>query len=278
MKRSNLGNLVAAALFAAVLCFCAGGKAQAAAEFCPAAIIGGVAKVDAVSYRFRLGAISERTLSGFARFQTDKGWFNAPFSGVTLHQFSAQHNDEGFAFSHEDYLSDDIIVKFPQAVNVLYGYVSQAQTKGETLLDWDKEGSVTCLPTPVSNKPPRAAPALPPMTKNAMTLTARGIDPPFDSKCPDPSADVQLSKAEPLHIPALFSHDNFTQVPSGTAAVVVAVERDGSVVDAWLWESSGTPILDQAAMDQARKSTFTPGRAFCRNVPGYFLMRSEFKG
>jgi TonB family protein len=78
-------------------------------------------------------------------------------------------------------------------------------------------------------------------------------------------------------VPSLFAHDNFTQVPEGTAGVVVAVERDGSVVDAWLWESSGTPLLDRAAMDQARKSTFVPGRAFCRNVPGYFLLRSEFK-
>lgn len=233
--------------------------------------------MDAQSYRFRLGAISERTLSGFARFQTDKGWFNAPFSGVTLHQLSAQHNDEGFAVNHEDYLSDDIIVKFPQAVSVTYGYISQAQTKGETLLDWDKEGSVTCLPTPVSNKPHQPAP-LPPLSTSPLTITARPMDAPFSDKCADPSADVQLSKAGPLHIPALFSHDNFTQVPTGTAAVVVAVERDGSVVDTWLWESSGTPILDQAAIDQARKSTFTPGRAFCRNVPGYFLMRSEFKG
>lgn len=262
----------------ALICAAAQSKAHAAAEFCPAAIVGGVARVDADSYRFRLGAISERTLNGFARFQTGKGWYTAPFTGVVLHQLSAQHNDEGFAFSHEDYLSDDIIVKFPQPVSVTYGYVSQAQTKGETLLDWDKEGSVTCLPTPVSNKPPRQTPPLPPVTKNALTLTARPIDSPFTENCANPSADVQLAKAGPLHIPSLFSHDNFTQVPTGTAAVVVAVERDGSVVDTWLWESSGTPILDQAAMDQARKSTFTPGRAFCRNVPGYFLMRSEFKG
>jgi TonB family protein len=252
--------------------------ARAAAEFCPAAIVGGVTKNDATSYRLRLAAISERTINGFLRLQTDKGWYAAPFSGVTLKAISQQHNDQGFAFSYQDYLSDDMVVKFPAPVAVRYAYVSQAQTKGETLLDWDKEGSVTCLPTPAAAKAtPGPSRPLPPLSKNAIMLTAKAIDAPYDAKCADPFADVQLTKAGPLHVPSLFAHDNFTQVPEGTAAVVVAVERDGSVVDSWLWESSGTPILDQAAMDQARKSTFSPGRAFCRNVPGYFLMRSEFK-
>lgn len=254
-------------------------RSEAAAEFCPASIVGMPAKIDATSYRLRLGAISERAVSGFMRMQTDKGWYAAPFSGIALRPLSKEHNDAGFSFSHNQFLSDDVVVKFPNAVNVAYAYVSQAQTKGETLLDWDKEGSVTCLPTPVSQKaPPPVSAPLPPLAKNAIALTARPIDAPFDEKCANPFDDVQLKHAGELHIPSLFSHDNFTQVPSGTAAVVVAVERDGSVVDAWLWESSGTPMLDEAAMDQARKSVFAPGRAFCRSVPGYFLLRSEFKG
>lgn len=261
-----------------MMVFC-GTRAHAAAEFCPAAIVGGVAKIDAASYRLRLGAISDRTVSGFMRMQTDKGWYAVPFSGVTLKAISQQHNDQGFAFSYQDYISDDLVVKFPAPVSVQYAYVSQAQTKGETLLDWDKEGSVTCLPTPVAAKAtPAPTRPLPPLSKSAITLAAKSIDAPFDAKCPEPFADVQLNKAGPLHVPSIFAHDNFTQVPEGTAGVVVAVERDGSVVDSWLWESSGTPLLDQAAMDQARSSTFTPGRAFCRNVPGYFLLRSEFKG
>lgn len=266
-----------ATLAAAVLLVALGhARARAAAEFCPAAVAGAPAPVDAASYRLRLRAISERSVSGFIRIQTDKGWYAAAFSGLPLRQLSKQYNDEGFAFSHDDYYSDDLVVRFPQSVSVTYAYVSQAVTKGETLLDWDKEGSVTCLPTPSS--PKRApVPALPPLSKSAVALAAKPIDPPFAQACPNPFADVELSRAAQLHVPSLFAHDNFTSVPAGTAAVVVAVERDGSVVDAWLWESSGTPLLDQAALDQARKSAFTPGRAFCRNVPGYFLMRSVFK-
>lgn len=253
------------------------GRARAAAEFCPAAVAAAPARVDAASFRLRLRAISERNVSGFLRFQTDKGWYAAAFTGLPLRQLSKQYNDGGFAFSHDDYFSDDIVVKFPAGVSVLYAYVSQAQTKGETLLDWDKEGSVTCLPTPVDPKTAPPALVLPPLSKTAIALDARKIDAPFDDRCATPFAGVQLGTAALLHLPALFSHDNFTSVPEGTTAVVVAVERDGTVVDAWLWETSGTPLLDQAALDQARKSAFRPGRAFCRNVPGYFLMRSEFK-
>jgi hypothetical protein len=41
--------------------------------------------------------------------------------------------------------------------------------------------------------------------------------------------------------------------------------------------SAGTPLLDQAAVDRARKSTFKPGRAFCEDVPRFMLLRTQFK-
>ena len=226
-----------------------------------------------------LGAISERTVSGFLRVQTDKGWYAAPFSGIALRPLSKQYNDQGLAFSHDDFLSGDLVVAFPAAVSVTSAYVSQAQTKGETLLDWDKEGSVTCMPTPVAaaSASPTPTPSLPPLSKSAVTISAKAIDAPFDTSCAQPFADIRMTKAGAFRMPALFGHDDFTARPTGTAAVVVAVERDGSVVDAWLWETTGTPLLDQAVIDEAKSSVYTPGRAFCRNVPGYYLLRSTFK-
>lgn len=268
-----------AVLSCGVLLLLAGGRARAAAEFCPATIAGTFTKVDAASYRFRLAAISERTVSGFIRVQTKNGWFNAPFSNVALESSRKQYDDEGMTFSHDDFVSPDIVVRFSAAQDVVYGYVSQAQTKGETLLDWDKEGMVTCLPTPRDPKatpPPKPAP-LPPLAKDAVTLNAKPIDAPFTATCADAFAPVAVAQLATFHLPTLFAHDNSQEVPQGTTAVVVAVERDGSVVDAWLWETSGTPILDNAALEQAKKSTYTPGRAFCRNVPGYYLRRTEFK-
>lgn len=269
------------AAVACVLCvFAAQARARAAAEFCPATVVGGFTQVDASSFRFRLGAISERTASGFLRFQTENGWYNAPFTGVPFKASTKMYDDEGMTFSHADYVSDDMVVRFPAAQqHVLYGYVSQAQTSGETVLDWDKQGSVTCLPTPrdAKPKPPARPPALPPLSKTAIAVTAKPIDSPFGEKCDDPFASVQLTQAPRLQMPALFGPDDFTARPTGTSAVVVAVDQTGGVVDEWLWETSGTPLLDNAVLAQAQKSTFKPGRAFCENVPGYFLLRTEFK-
>lgn len=271
-------GLYALCVFSIVLA-CSTAGARAAAEFCPATVAGAFTQVDPSAYRFRLAAVSERSVSGFVRIQTKNGWYNAPFSGVPLKASAKAYDDEGMSFTHDDFVSDDIVVHFPSPQRVLYGYVSQAQTKGETLLDWDKEGSVTCLPTARDPKaePPAKPAALPPLSTTALNLDAKAMDSPFEQKCEDESAPVRLAKSPPLQMPALFGHDDFTARPTGTAAVVVAVERDGSVVDAWLWETSGTPLLDNAVLDQARKSTFTPGRAYCLDVPGYFLMRTEFK-
>lgn len=268
-----------AALSCGAFLILAGGHARAAAEFCPATVAGTFTPVDASSYRFRLAAISERSVSGFIRIQTKSGWFNAPFTSVPLKASAKGYDDEGMTFTHDDFVSPDILVQFPSPQEVIYGYVSQAQTKGETLLDWDKEGMVTCLPTP---RDPAAKPAvkpavLPALSASAVSLTAKAIDPPFDGKCDDPSEPVHLASSPQLQIPSMFGRNDFTARPTGTAAVVVAVERDGSIVDAWPWETSGTPLLDKAVLEQARKSTFKPGRAFCLNVPGYFLMRTEFK-
>lgn len=271
-------GLFAAGLFL-FLVVCAGAQAQAAAEFCPASVAGSFTQVDPSTYRFRLGAISERSVSGFIRVQTQNGWFNAPFTDVALKASTKMYDDEGMTFSHADFVSPDMVVHFSSPQQVLYGYVSQAQTKGETLLDWDKEGMVTCLPTPIDSKakPPAKPPVLPPLSSSAVSLKAQSMDAPFDDKCANPSAPVLLASAPQFKMPTMFGRDSYTARPTGTSAVVVAVERDGSVVDAWLWESSGTPMLDNVVLEQAKKSTFKPGRAFCENVPGYFLMRTEFK-
>jgi len=273
-------KVAAIALACIALAVLAQTRARAAAEFCPATVVGEFTKVDPSTYRFRLGAMSERTVSGFIRFQTENGWYNAPFTNVPFKASTKMYDDEGMTFSHADYVSGDMVVHFPAAQQqVLYGYVSQAQTSGETVLDWDKQGSVTCLPTSHDAKPQARAkpPVLPPLSTSAITLDAKPIDSPFAQKCDDPFQSVQLASAPRLQMPALFGHDDFTARPAGTSAVVVAVDQTGGVVDEWLWETSGTPLLDNAVLAQAQKSTFRPGRAFCENVPGYFLLRTEFK-
>jgi hypothetical protein len=264
---------VACAVFVAV----GWARAQAAAEFCPATLVGEPAQIDATSYRFKLGAISPRTVSGVIRVQTTKGWYAISFSDVVLKQLTQDYSDQGATFSHEDYLSNDIIVKFPPAATPLYSYVVQAEAKGDTFLNWDRFGTVACSPTPFSPKDKRnAARPMPPLSKDPIVLTPTSVPTPVLATCAEPFKDVVTIKPGPFHYPAILGRDDPSARPTGVTVVVVAVDRDGSVVDAWVWEPIGTPMLDQAVVNEARKATYAPGKAFCENVPGYFVLRSTF--
>lgn len=270
-------NLALSGALALGALLCAAAKARAAAEFCPATIASPVSPVDATHVRLRIGAASPRTISGFLRMQTAAGWFSVPFFNVVLKEAPANYDVGGFSFSHSDYVSTDLLVRFPQRANVTYAYVSQAASKGDTEFGWDEKGAVSCLPTPVTQLHPIKRPPLPPVGADAVALTAMPMDDPFDPKCADPNAPIAMTKRGDFRLPAAYSHDNFTAMPEGTTGAIVAVDADGSVVDAWLWETSGTPMLDNAVLDAARKSAFSPGRIFCKNVPGFYLLQTTFR-
>jgi len=268
--------MVFGALFAAFISI-TGARAQAAAEFCPATLVGEPAQVDANSYRFKLGAISPRTVSDVIRVQTTKGWYAISFSDVALTLLKQDYNDQGATFSHEDYLSNDIVAKLPPAASLLYAYVVQASAKGDALLNWDRFGTVACSPTPFSPKDKRnPARPMPPLSKDPIVLAALPVPAPVVPTCAEPFSDVVTIKPGPFHYPAILGRDDPSARPTGVTVVVVAVDRDGSVVDAWVWEPIGTPMLDQAVVNEARKATYAPGKAFCENVPGYFVLRSTF--
>ncbi len=255
----------------------AGARAQAAAEFCPATLVGEPAQIDATSYRFKLGAISSRSVSGTIRIQTQTGWYAASFSDAALKPLEQSYNDQGMTFSHEDFISNDFVVKFPAPTAVFYAYVIQAEAKGDTLLNWDRYGMVACSPTPFSPKDKRnAARPMPPLSKSPIVLAAAPVAAPMLPTCAEPFNDVRPIKPGVFHYPAIYGRDDPSARPTGVTVVVVAVDRDGSVVDAWVWETIGTPMLDQAVVDEARKGTYAPGKAFCENVPGYFVLRSVF--
>ncbi len=269
-----------ACLFAAVLALlvvCCGIQARAAAEFCPATLVSDPVMVDGNFARLRLGAISPRTVSGVVRLQTQKGWYAASFDNVAFKALQQDYNDQGMTFSHEDFLSDDIMVKLPTSDPVLYAYVAQARATGDTLMNWDRYGDVACSPTPFSPKDKRnSARPMPALSKTPIALTAKSIGAPFSETCAEPFADVTVTKPGAFHYPGILGRDDPTARPTGVTVVVVAVDRDGSVVDAWVWEPIGTPMLDQAVVDEARKAKYAPGKAFCQNVPGYFVLRSVF--
>lgn len=263
--------------FAAAV-ICAAARAQAAAEFCPATIAHGVSAVNSRSYTLQLGAMSERSVSGRLKMETDRGWYEAPFADVALQPVSKQYSDEGATFSHSNYLSEPIVVRFPADVRVQYAYVSQASASGDTQLGWDAKGIVTCDPTGApAQARVLAQDARVPMPANAAFLVASITEPPPPGTCATPFDLVRVVHAAQARYPAVLQSENFSTLPSGAAAAIVAVDRTGSIADVWLWETSGTPVLDQAVVDAARQSTYSPARAFCENVPGYYLFRVVFQ-
>ncbi len=271
-----MGRLAALVVFV-VLGLLGFARAQAAAEFCPATLVTDPVMVDGNFARLRLGAISPRTVSGVVRLQTAKGWYASSFENVAFKALEQNYNDQGMTFSHEDYLSDDIMVKMPARDPVLYAYVAQARATGDTFMNWDRYGDVACSPTPFAPSDKRnAARPMPVLSKTPIALTAKSIDAPFTATCAEPFADVQVTKPGAFHYPGILGRDDPTARPTGVTVVVVAVDRDGSVVDAWVWEPIGTPMLDQSVVDEARKAKYAPGKAFCQNVPGYFVLRSVF--
>lgn len=64
---------------------------------------------------------------------------------------------------------------------------------------------------------------------------------------------------------------------SGVAQVKVDLSADGRVLDAGIFESTGSSILDHAAVDAAKRTTYTPKIVECSRVPGSYLFRVEFQ-
>ena len=64
---------------------------------------------------------------------------------------------------------------------------------------------------------------------------------------------------------------------SGVAQVKVDLSADGRVLDASIFASTGSSILDHAAVDAAKRTTYAPKIVDCARVPGSYLFRVEFQ-
>lgn len=265
--------LFVVALSAAAFFSC--GRADALAEFCPATVLPQFDRVATATYEFRLAAMSSRTVTGFVRIQTPQGWFNAPFEKVQLRLQPQQYMHDGNPLVLNDYLSGPMYVRLPVDAPITYGYVSQASASGDTLLDWDKEGTVTCAPPTKQsqNAPKHAFSASPPI---GTPLQAHPIDPPFTASCKTPFTPTLITHIPSIHTPALLASMTYSALPGGESIVAVALDRDGKVLDAWLWASSNVDAYDKTALKAARETTYVAPLAFCKSVPSYFLFRVNF--
>lgn len=66
------------------------------------------------------------------------------------------------------------------------------------------------------------------------------------------------------------------QGASGTARVQVTLDAQGNVLNATINQSSGSPVLDKAAIDAAKASTFYPEIDNCEAVGGTYVVSEQF--
>jgi TonB family protein len=63
---------------------------------------------------------------------------------------------------------------------------------------------------------------------------------------------------------------------AASTVVEVAINPDGTLLDAWVWGPSGIPQFDAEALRAAKASTYTGARGYCRPVPGEYFFRVTF--
>lgn len=91
--------------------------------------------------------------------------------------------------------------------------------------------------------------------------------------CVTPFADATTREKYAPEMPELAREQGL----SGTAHVQVQLSATGSVTAVKIFESTGNSALDDAALEAARRTTYSPKIVDCERVPGTYLFRVEFE-
>lgn len=84
---------------------------------------------------------------------------------------------------------------------------------------------------------------------------------------------VALNTAQPV-LPKTFHAAGGNR----SATVAVTLDASGRVTAASIYKTSGNSLMDAAALDAAKRSTFAPGESDCKPVGGTFAMDFSFEG
>lgn len=90
--------------------------------------------------------------------------------------------------------------------------------------------------------------------------------------CSAPLVDASTIEKYTPEMPAAARDAGLT----GTSQVKVDLSATGTVLDATIATSSGSTILDAAAIQAAKRTTYAPKVLDCQRVPGSYLFRVEF--
>ncbi|HEV2261836.1 MAG TPA: hypothetical protein VGR69_06085 [Candidatus Rubrimentiphilum sp.] len=263
--------------------------AVAQSEFCPAdfeiAPVGNVKSGEPASlYGFALTALGPRTLTATLAFDTSAGWFMVTVPPVSLTEKDRHYSGPSSSWIRPDWISPIMYMRFGVPVLITRSWVYRAHVVNDQGSHWAAQGEVTCPPSPdiatARRKSPRvemnpadrdplsAAPA------RGMTILAATQGTALEKTgCAVPFQDASAAK----QVAPNYPYDMRGRVSSSvTSGVEILVDADGRLGDAWMWAPSGISSFDNTALEAARASTYRPARAYCQDVPGYYLFWVTF--
>ncbi|HET7813804.1 MAG TPA: hypothetical protein VFL13_05475 [Candidatus Baltobacteraceae bacterium] len=258
-------------------------------EYCPATAIvraEGVTRSNedqlraARRYGFELRGEGAREVSNATlAFDTDAGWFTVDVPAVTL-SVKLRH----FAKPYDDYVDREFVSKpmyvaFARTVHVNRVWVLSAQAHGPGAFDWNDRGVVACEPDAERDMHDYS------MEGPAVDADPLGIVPPDAAMLTPSPAAAQRTIAcrkpfDDFHTLDDFSPDAVRgngHYNAKATLIRVALNADGSVAGSWVVSSSGYADADEAARAAPYRTGFSPGRAYCRNVPAVFSVSMHYR-
>jgi hypothetical protein len=255
-------------------------RGSAYTEYCPVDVsvrpVGVAAGQPSTLYSAVLSALTPRTVSGTIVLGTADSWYAVPFENQQLQPVDERWQDQFATYVRKEPMSGVFYLRFERPVTITHAYLRTGTVTGEKILGWDTQEH-GCEPDdhPLldeSSKNPRLLQgpvgAESPPVVSSTVLIPHTIVPPGLTDCAVPFADAKLAHFSIPHLEDAFSAYNISQAQ---AFVQVAVSKTGSIDDAWLWKTTGNDAFDRAALLSAKRSTYAPRRAFCKDEPGMYL-------
>lgn len=90
--------------------------------------------------------------------------------------------------------------------------------------------------------------------------------------CAAPDEEAHVKRTVQLQEPQVAREQGL----AGTTQVEVSLASDGSVERTSVYRSSGSTLLDDAALIAARETTYAAAESNCRSVSGSYLFTAEF--
>jgi len=134
----------------------------------------------------------------------------------------------------------------------------------------ENAGGAHCYP-PLPDEHVTLTAASPPPARERAVLEAKIREPYGRTDCAMPFQNVRaLNIVEPDFRPA-------NAIFAGTAIIEVLVMPDGKSAAAKIVQTSGTPGFDDAALDAAHKTTYTPAIAYCLPTIGRYSYKANIR-